>query len=108
MEEQSNNSLDFDIQLATSDSVAKTDSQGPEVTGSVASAERSDNPHFYPKFLNRAAHPGFCITHLSFKVLGLLVYILFGLFTSDRTLCFIITVIMASFDFWVTKNLTGR
>ena len=63
---------------------------------------------YYPKFLNAAAHPGFCMLHLSFKVLGLVIYLLFGLFTSDKTLVFILTVILSAFDFWVTKNLTGR
>lgn len=27
---------------------------------------------------------------------------------ADKTLCFIVVVILSAFDFWVVKNLTGR
>jgi len=61
-----------------------------------------------PKFLSGATHPGFCLLHFSFKVAALLCYILLGIFMSDKTLCFIVVVILCAFDFWVVKNLTGR
>ena len=62
---------------------------------------------FYPKFLKDAAHPGMCLTHFIFKVLGLLSYMFLNIFLSNATLTFIVVILLAVFDFWVVKNLTG-
>ena len=62
----------------------------------------------YPKFLDGASHPGFCILHLSFKAAAFLCYILLGLFVSGKSIVFIVVAILSAFDFWVVKNLTGR
>ena len=108
--------LDFDVELGGStdtDNQAKASGKGGSAKGSVAeeealAKEQLERKMTYPKFLKDAAHPGFCLTHLAFKIAGLAFYILLSLFTSDGTLVFIFTVIMSVFDFWVTKNLTGR
>lgn len=62
----------------------------------------------YPKFLEGASHPGFCVLHLAFKVAAILSYVLLGLFVKGTSLVFIVVMTLSAFDFWVTKNLTGR
>ena len=59
-------------------------------------------------FLKDSAHPTTCIFHLLFKVIGLLCYLLFGLFSSEKILCYIIVITMSAFDFWTVKNVSGR
>lgn len=61
-----------------------------------------------PKFLIGAAHPRFCLLHMSFKVIAIVLYIVLGIFLTDKTLIFIIVTILDVFDFWVVKNITGR
>ena len=55
-----------------------------------------------------AAHPGYCMLHLAFKLSALVFYLILGIFMNDKTFCFLIVVILTALDFWVTKNLTGR
>ena len=66
------------------------------------------NQKFVPRFLQGAAHPGYCMLHLSFKLAALVFYLILGLFMDDKTFCFLIVIILSALDFWVTKNLTGR
>lgn len=46
--------------------------------------------------------------HLIFKLSAILVYILFGWFSSSFVLTFVLCVILLAFDFWTVKNITGR
>jgi hypothetical protein len=42
------------------------------------------------------------------KVAAIVVYLCMNFLTDKRTLSFIIVVIFTAFDFWITKNITGR
>ena len=35
-------------------------------------------------------------------------YIFFGLFSDDQTICYIFVISLCAFDFWTVKNVTGR
>ena len=35
-------------------------------------------------------------------------YIFFGLFSDDKTICYIFVISLCAFDFWTVKNVTGR
>ena len=61
-----------------------------------------------PRFLKGAAHPGYCVLHISFKILALASYLVLGLLISDSTFCFLIVIILSAMDFWIVKNITGR
>ena len=61
-----------------------------------------------PRFLKGAAHPGYCMLHVSFKILALIAYLILGIFIDDKTFCFLIVIIVSAIDFWVVKNVTGR
>ncbi|KYQ94004.1 hypothetical protein DLAC_04901 [Tieghemostelium lacteum] len=54
-------------------------------------------------------HPIATIFHVLFKVAAILVY-LFGnfIFGLGFIMTFILSILMISFDFWTTKNVTGR
>ena len=55
-----------------------------------------------------AKHPTASAFHLLFKLSALLVYLFGTLFTSNYVLIFVVCVLLISFDFWTTKNVTGR
>ena len=61
-----------------------------------------------PDMLKEAANPTACIFHMLFKIIGLTIYLIFGLVSSDKTLKYILVLTMAAFDFWTVKNVTGR
>lgn len=46
--------------------------------------------------------------HALFKVLALLAYIFGNLFSSGFVFLFVVCVLFLSFDFWTTKNISGR
>lgn len=99
--EDKNNSLDFNIELG--------DLKLPQSTReSSVAGEEAKQPSFMPKFLKNASNPWFCVLHLSLKVAAIVVYLCMNFLTDKRTLSFIIVVIFTAFDFWITKNITGR
>ena len=61
-----------------------------------------------PRFLKGAAHPGYCMLHIGFKLAALLSYLILGLMIDDKTFCFLIVIILSAIDFWLVKNVTGR
>lgn len=48
-----------------------------------------------------------CMLHIAFKLAAVVLYFLLG-WLADPTVNFIFVTILCVFDFWVTKNLTGR
>jgi len=46
--------------------------------------------------------------HLIFRVLGIVTYLLCGLFNSGFIVNFVLIIILLSLDFWTIKNITGR
>eukprot|EP00871_Galdieria_phlegrea_P001076 jgi/Galph1/196/GphlegSOOS_G4952.1 len=60
------------------------------------------------KLFSQSSHPIALFFQVIFKMVGLLVYLLLGLFTSSFIIQFIVTVSLVSFDFWTVKNVTGR
>ena len=61
-----------------------------------------------PRFLKGAAHPGYCMLHIGFKLLALVCYLILGLLIDDKTFCFLVVIILSAIDFWLVKNVTGR
>jgi len=75
----------------------------------VGGAELSDKQKkMVPKFLRGAAHPGYCMLHIGFKLAALACYLILGLLIDDKTFCFLIVIILSAIDFWLVKNVTGR
>ena len=61
-----------------------------------------------PKFLEGTAHPGICVLQFIFKLAAVLVYLFLNLFIKNLVMTYIVVIILQVFDFWVTKNITGR
>ncbi|KAK9838949.1 hypothetical protein WJX74_006586 [Apatococcus lobatus] len=53
-------------------------------------------------------HPVVAFFHVFFKVASFLVYLLCGLFSSNFIANFVAVVVLLMFDFWTTKNISGR
>ena len=62
--------------------------------------------NFYNTIL-KSSHPTLLAIHLAGKILPILFYLFGSLFTSFTTQ-FIIIVLLLSFDFYFTKNISGR
>ncbi|CAM8894634.1 unnamed protein product [Rhodiola kirilowii] len=54
------------------------------------------------------ANPKTCFFHVLFKAAALAFYILSALFFDSFVIIFVVTVLLASLDFWVVKNVSGR
>ena len=94
------------------DSLAGVDIQIREEKEDLESGETAGEEGTYvnalPELLKDAAHPTACVFHWLFKLAGFTCYMFFGLFSSDKTLRYIIVISMAALDFWTVKNITGR
>jgi len=53
-------------------------------------------------------HPVAVFSHLVFRVLAILTYLLCGLFSSGFIVNFVAIIVLLSLDFWTVKNITGR
>eukprot|EP01018_Ginkgo_biloba_P033282 Gb_13546 [translate_table: standard] len=54
------------------------------------------------------ANPKTCFFHVFFKVAAIAFYILSSFFVKNFVIHFVVTVLLASLDFWVVKNVSGR
>lgn len=55
----------------------------------------------------KGVHPIAAFFHICFKVAALVLF-LFGSIFSSSVFLFIVIILLLSFDFWTTKNITGR
>ena len=55
-----------------------------------------------------ALNPVACLFHLCFKGTSLFCFLFLNAFINEEILTFIFVVVMAAFDFWTVKNITGR
>ena len=61
-----------------------------------------------PELLKDSGNPTACIFHFLFKLVGFLIYLFFGIISSDKTLKYILVISCTALDFWTVKNVTGR
>lgn len=71
-------------------------------------AENEEEEGAVQTMLRKSSHPTVAIFHVGFKLAAVASYLLLGLFTKNFVIQFVITVTLLSFDFWTTKNVTGR
>lgn len=55
-----------------------------------------------------ALNPVACLFHLVFKGSSIFCFLFLNAFINEEILTFIFVVVMAAFDFWTVKNITGR
>jgi hypothetical protein len=58
--------------------------------------------------LNKTNLEEFCILHVFFKGIALLLYFLFPMFVRDNTFSNVTILLLMASDFWVVKNISGR
>jgi len=54
------------------------------------------------------AHPIATFFHLFFKLLAIGMYLVLYLIVEEFVICFVLITLCVAFDFWTTKNVTGR
>lgn len=59
-------------------------------------------------YISQANHPILCVVTICFKLSALVSFILLDLFLSSTALVYLVVILIASFDFWTTKNVSGR
>lgn len=59
-------------------------------------------------FLSTATNPVVCMFHIGFKGLSVFCFLFLNLFIDEEIATFLVVVILAAFDFWTVKNVTGR
>lgn len=80
-----------------------TTTTAPGGGGQVLIDETPQESHRHYK----GVHPIAAFFHIFFKVAALVLF-LFGSIFSSSVFLFIIIILLLSFDFWTTKNITGR
>lgn len=70
--------------------------------GSIANNEVNESNR-----LEQAAHPNICLLHMFFKVISAGLYFLSWIISTNLTMG-LAMIILAAFDFWVVKNVSGR
>ncbi len=59
-------------------------------------------------YYKKSNHPTISIMTSCLKLFPLITYIIFGIFMSNDGLLILFTLLLASCDFWFTKNIAGR
>lgn len=60
------------------------------------------------QYIQGANHPGICVITILFKLATVLCFILLSLFVDSTALIYLVIILLASCDFWITKNVSGR
>lgn len=76
---------------------------GAPMEGSGANEQNLTHPEGRYKGL----HPIAAFFHVFFKISAVVLF-LFGSLFANSVIVFIITILLLAFDFWTTKNITGR
>ncbi|KAK4513359.1 uncharacterized protein ATC70_005354 [Mucor velutinosus] len=59
-------------------------------------------------YFEQSSHPVASFFFLAFRSGALLTYLLGSLFSNNFTLIFVLVILLLAFDFWTTKNISGR
>ncbi|KAL9538106.1 hypothetical protein MBANPS3_011192 [Mucor bainieri] len=59
-------------------------------------------------YFKQSSHPVASFFFLVFRTGALLTYLLGSFFSSNFTLIFVLVILLLAFDFWTTKNVSGR
>ena len=59
-------------------------------------------------FIKKSKSPQVALMTVSLKLLALIIFLFFNIFTSNEALVMIIVISLIAADFWYTKNISGR
>lgn len=82
----------------------------PEKTINEPQQQNNNNnePITITNFIQNSSNPKVCFFTVLFKIIAILSFILLDLFTENESIAIIIVILSGSFDFWFTKNISGR
>ncbi len=84
------------------------ESQRNQAAQAPSQSEAVSEPAGPTTIFKGSTHPMICLSHVIFKSLALAFYLFFGIFSSNKVLCYIFVIIFNAVDFWTVKNVTGR
>ncbi len=58
--------------------------------------------------IKNSSHPKLCIVTIGVKAATLVAFILLDLFVKMDSLAYLVTILLGSVDFYITKNIAGR
>lgn len=59
-------------------------------------------------YIQHANHPWVCFILICFKLSSITSFIILSIFISSTALVYLTVILLACFDFWMTKNVAGR
>ena len=62
----------------------------------------------YDDFIKKSKSPQVALITVSIKLLAIIFFLFFNIFTSNEALVMIIVILLIAADFWYTKNISGR
>ena len=60
------------------------------------------------QYISSGNHPGICFLLIGFKLATLISFIVLYFFVNNTALVYLVIILLASVDFWITKNVAGR
>lgn len=88
---------------------APTDFKIPQTAEDYEKLSREQKAFFMQRFsVMQPSRPVVCFFHLIFKFIAGFSYLFGGLFVTSTLACFLSSFISVFFDFWITKNISGR
>jgi hypothetical protein len=106
--------LNFNIGLSTNK--RNEQNQSVQANTNVNNAQQPAQNNNQPEqqqggivnLIKNAAHPGICILTIAFKIAAIVSFILLDVFLSSEAVAYLVVIITGAFDFWITKNVSGR
>ena len=62
----------------------------------------------YDDFIKKSSAPQVALMTVSLKLLSIIFFLFFNIFTSNEALVMITVILLIAADFWYTKNISGR
>ena len=62
----------------------------------------------YDDFIKKSSAPQVALMTVSLKLLSIIFFLFFNIFTSNEALVMITVILLITADFWYTKNISGR
>jgi len=79
--------------------------QDPELPNNQDDKAKNDG---IIKYISHANHPLVCFLTIIFKLSSVICFVFLSIFFDSNALIYLIVILLASCDFWMTKNVSGR
>jgi hypothetical protein len=102
-----NDDLNFNIDIENKNKISSVEVKNEEEPKKETN-EKKGNSNNIIQVISHANHPIVCLFTILFKITSITSFILLNIFLESEALVYLLVIILASCDFWVTKNVSGR